>query len=110
MPGGEPLDRGAAAEHRSEHVDGEDALPALEAHVLETRLEGDDPGIVDEPGEPPHPVGGRKDRLDIGFARDVTLYRDRFAAIATNLRRDRLCRSGVARIVHHHAIARRGRR
>ena len=88
MPRRHPPNGLAAADDRAEHVDGEDALDALDGQLVHPRLRAGDPGVRDERGEGPHRLGRREGTEDVGLDRNVGPHGARNAACALDLGHD----------------------
>ena len=67
---------GAHAAHEAEHVDVEDALPLVHRHPVR-RTEHRDPGVVHQQVDGAELRNrGRRQRVDVGVARDVAAHRE----------------------------------
>ena len=106
MPGRHALHRLARAEEGADDIDAHHALDPLDAHLVDTRLDVDDAGIVDESVEAAEgPVHRLEHRHDIGFAADIALDREGLTAGGFELGDERISRSLIGDIVDRHAIA-----
>lgn len=109
MPVGHALHCLLGAEHRTDGVDREDALHALEAQILQARLNGQDPGVIDQHIEAAErAVDGREQVGHLAGVRAVGPHGQRPAPQCLHIRHHRQCRGLVGNIADRDVITSRG--
>src|SRR5438309_4045580 len=95
------LHRLACAEEAARDVDGEHALEARHAHLIDARRAIDDPRVVREHREPAQaPIHLGEQAHDVGFHRDVGGDGE-----AADFARERLARAAIAHVIDAYLVA-----